>query len=315
MSVFDLSPNQPSVIQIDDETDPRIAPYRNLRERTLRGESIFIAEGHLVTERLLTSPYRTESVLLSLKCPETESILSLVPGNVPVYRMSEKLLMDTVVGFEFHQGILALGRRETLPDFPEGLALSDRKYLSDRRNQVSSNLLSTKRPERGRVWVVLPNATKPDNLGLVFRCAAALNAEAVVLGEECCDPFSRRALRVSMGGVLQIPIYQARDLRNEIRQIKNQEAGSFYPGSIRDSLQYYATVLDETAVGLHQVRNWPTRAAFLFGNEYTGLDADWIALCDQKLMIPMRPGVDSLNLGVSVGVFLYEYQRQMNFPE
>ena len=266
MSVFDLSPNQPSVIQIDDETDPRIAPYRNLRERTLRGESIFIAEGHLVTERLLTSPYRTESVLLSLKCPETESILSLVPGNVPVYRMSEKLLMDTVVGFEFHQGILALGRRETLPDFPEGLALSDRKYLSDRRNQVSSNLLSTKWPERGRVWVVLPNATKPDNLGLVFRCAAALNAEAVVLGEECCDPFSRRALRVSMGGVLQIPIYQARDLRNEIRQIKNQEAGSFYPGSIRDSLQFYATVLDETAVGLHQVRNWAFRSAFFFTN-------------------------------------------------
>jgi tRNA G18 (ribose-2'-O)-methylase SpoU len=144
----------------------------------------------------------------------------------------------------------------------------------------------------------LPDATKPDNLGLAFRCAAALGAEAVVLGERCCDPFSRRALRVSMGGVLQTPIFRAENLLDEIAEARR-----------RRGVRFFATVLNDEAASLPEIDAWPERTAFVFGNEYSGLTPEFVDACDRSVMIPMRPDVDSLNLGVSVGVFLYEFNR------
>jgi tRNA G18 (ribose-2'-O)-methylase SpoU len=151
---------------------------------------------------------------------------------------------------------------------------------------------------RGGAFVVLPDATKPDNLGLAFRCAAALGAEAVVLGERCCDPFSRRALRVSMGGVLQTPIFRAENLLDEIAEARR-----------RRGVRFFATVLNDEAASLPEIDAWPERTAFVFGNEYSGLTPEFVDACDRSVMIPMRPDVDSLNLGVSVGVFLYEFNR------
>lgn len=148
----------------------------------------------------------------------------------------------------------------------------------------------------------MPDASKPDNLGLVFRCAAALDAEAVILGEKCCDPFSRRALRVSMGGVLQTPIYRAKNLLEELRDARE-----------RWNVAFYATVLDDAAIPLYDCGVSPfierSRVAFVFGNEYSGLSSEMIEFCDQSVKIPMRGDVDSLNLGVSVGIFLYEFNR------
>ncbi|MBP5623161.1 MAG: hypothetical protein J6X44_14230, partial [Thermoguttaceae bacterium] len=184
------------VVTIDDLDDPRLRPYWNLRERTLRGESIFIAEGSLVVERLLRSPYGAASILTTRKESGFGDCLSLVPDSVPIYYVDERVAANKLLGFEFHQGILALGLRANLPTLVEGMeSFFQRGVPTDAR----------------RAWIVLPDATKADNLGLAFRCAAALGAEAVVLGESCCDPFSRRGLRVSMGGVLQTRIYQAKN--------------------------------------------------------------------------------------------------------
>ena len=263
-----------NIVPINSFDDPRLAPYRNLRERTLRGESAFIAEGQLVTERLLDSPFETESLLTSA---ETASNFSTAFAakikNRPIYTLPRKENLSQIAGFPFHQGVLALGQRKPLPSFLEALT-------------VWGSAPGT--------WIVLPNATKPDNLGLVFRSAAALGASGVVLGECCCDPFSRRALRVSMGGVLQVPVIQARDLRKEIHRLRETSQISFY-----------ATVLSHDAVPLSSVRTRTSQIAILFGNEYSGLAPEDEALCDLKLTIPMAPKVDSLNLGVSVGIFLY----------
>lgn len=115
-------------------------------------------------------------------------------------------------------------------------------------------------------------------------------------------PFSRRALRVSMGGVLQTPVYQARNLREEIKLVRE-----------RWNVPFFATTLDEVAISSydHGVSVLAQRqyVAFVFGNEYSGLTAETIALCDQSVKIPMHGDVDSLNLGVSVGIFLYEFNR------
>lgn len=290
-------------IFIDDFDDPRLAPYRNLRERTLRGESIFVAEGALVVERLLRSSFAVESILTTRKASGLDDVLAAAPSSVPIYRIDERTALEKIVGFEFHQGVLAVGKRAPTPTALDGFARFFAEEGGDDGVKSVDLIKNGKNGKNGAktrrgAWVVLPDATKPDNLGLVFRCAAALGAEAVVLGERCCDPFSRRALRVSMGGVLQTPIYSAENLIDEMNEARK-----------RWNVRFFATVLDDEATPLPDVRDWPERTAFVFGNEYFGLSPEQIAACDRKLTIPMRPDVDSLNLGTSVGVFLYEFNR------
>ena len=285
-------------ICVENLDDPRLRPYRNLRERTLRGESIFVAEGALVVERLLRSRFGVESILTTRKETGFGDCLSLVPADVPIYRVDERAAANELVGFEFHQGILAVGKRAPIPSFLDGLdaTFGDEIGENSEVGETASGARFLSR--RGGAFVVLPDATKPDNLGLAFRCAAALGAEAVVLGERCCDPFSRRALRVSMGGVLQTPIFRADNLLAEIAEARR-----------RRGVRFFATVLNDEAVSLPEIGAWPERTAFVFGNEYSGLSPEFVAACDRSVMIPMRPDVDSLNLGVSVGVFLYEFNR------
>ena len=286
----------PRIFPVDDFSDERLRGYRNLKERTLRGESLFVAEGALVVERLLRSSFDVESVLITRK-DGLENCLALVPDDVPVYFVEEQIAVKTLVGFEFNRGILAIGRRQALPTVEAGF---ESYFLGEKRRRSDS--LYEEASYRRRAWIVLPDASKPDNLGLVFRSAAALDAEAVILGERWCDPFSRRALRVSMGGVLQTPIYRAKNLLEELHRVRE-----------RWRVVFYATVLDDGAVssydlGTSSVSDSP-HVAFVFGNEYTGLTPEIIEFCDKRVKIPMRSDVDSLNLGVSVGVFLYEFNR------
>jgi tRNA G18 (ribose-2'-O)-methylase SpoU len=268
-----------NIIPLESIEDPRLSPYNNLRERTLRGESLFIAEGCLVTERLLDSRFEVESLLISADATDFEPTFAAKLGKIPIYTVPEKRLLSQIAGFPFHQGMLAIGKRAPLPDFSEA--------VRDWHEETG-------------IWIVLPDATNPDNLGLVFRSAAALGAAGVVLGERCCDPFSRRALRVSMGGVLQVPVIRSLNLLAEIESLRGT-----------GGLRFYATVLDPEAISLCTFRKRPKQMALLFGNEYNGLAPEYADLCDAKLTIPMAPNVDSLNLGVSVGVFLYEL-RQAN---
>lgn len=284
------------IVVIDSLSDERLRPYQNLKERTLRGESIFISEGSLVVERLLRSSYEVDSVLITRK-HGLERCLELVPEKTPIYAIDEREALSRLVGFEFSRGILAIGRRKPLPDMLQGLE----SFFNGDARRSPDTTRGASVPKR-RAWIILPDATKPDNLGLVFRCGSALDAEAVVLGEQCCDPFSRRALRVSMGGVLQTPIYQAKNLAKEIQEARR-----------RWNLPFYSTVLDDSAASSYEfgtdVLAGSQYAAFVFGNEYSGLSSEFVSLCDHCVKIPMRGDVDSLNLGVSVGIFLYEFNR------
>ena len=268
-------PNSRQFESIDSMADPRIAAYRNLRDRTLRGEGVFVAEGRLLVERLLSSRFETDSVLVIKEY--ASEFAALGPGAVPLYVADEALLRE-IVGFNFHQGALAAGRRTPLPsacDLAESLQKRDRQSL-----------------------VVLPEVTKPENLGLIVRSAAALGVGGVLLGQRCCDPLARRSLRLSMGSVFQVPLARSIDLAADLLLLKQQFGFTLF-----------ATVLDPDAEPLPAVQ-WPRRTAMLFGNEYDGLGGTWLNLCDRRITIPMRPGVDSLNLGVAAGVFLYEMERR-----
>ena len=245
----------------------------------MRGESIFLAEGDLLVTRLLQSRFRVQSVLAIERF--LARIEVAIPDDVTVYVVDEKTL-QTVVGFGFYQGVMALGERKPFP-------------------KTDSIIESLEKTPPDGAWVILPNTLKPDNLGLIFRSCAALGACGVILGEQCCDPFSHRALRVSMGGVLQVPIFKSDTLADDMHRLRN-EAG----------FELCATVLDDEAVSLYECKNWAKRVGFVFGHEFSGLSEPWLSCCTKKIMIPIAPGVDSLNLGVSVGVFLYEHNRNPN---
>lgn len=260
--------------RIESIDDPRVAAYRNLPERTLRGESIFVAEGRLLAQRLLQSDHQAESVFVSEQF--ADEFQRLVGDSVPLYVASEALLAE-VVGFDFHRGVLAAGRRSKSPTLDE---LMGRTGAEDPVNLV-----------------ICPEVTQPENLGLIFRSAAAFGVDGLLLGRPCCDPFSRRCLRTSMGAVLRTPYLKSSDLLADLCRLRE-----------RWRVKLLAAVLDDQAEPLAGLR-WPPRAGILFGNEYEGLRGNWLSASDRLVTIPMQPGTDSLNLGVAAGIFIYEMKR------
>lgn len=261
-----------SIASLDD---PRIAPYCNLRERTLRGEAVFIAEGRLVVDRLLASPYPTESVLAT---PEmAELYADRLPESVPLYVAADHLLR-MIAGFPFHRGVLALGRRlppRTLETLMEGAGREEPVHL-----------------------LVGPELNQPENLGLIFRTAGGLGMNGVILGPQSCDPLSRRTLRVSMGGVLYVPWFQSADLDADLCALRR-----------RWGVELVASVLDERATPLPAFP-WPRRCGLMLGNEYQGLTPPWLAQADHLVTIPMCAGTDSLNVGVAAGILMYDLRRR-----
>jgi tRNA G18 (ribose-2'-O)-methylase SpoU len=267
--------------RIESLDDPRVAAYRNLRERTLRGESIFVTEGRLLALRLLASDYQAESLLVTEA--HAAELARPVGGRVPLYVAADTLVRQ-IVGFPFHRGVLAVGRR------PAPLGLGDLLGSCERTGTSDS--------PTGLRLIVCPEITQPENLGLVFRTAAAFGVDGLVLGKRSCDPLSRRSLRLSMGAVLQVPFLKSADLSADLRALKD-----------RWGVALVATVLDQQVERLADF-HWPLRVALLFGNEFEGLRPEWLSLCDRRVTIPMHPGTDSLNLGVAAGIVVYEMCRQ-----
>jgi len=264
--------SQAQVHRITSLEDPRVFAYRDMKERELarRGDR-FIAEGELVTRRLLGSGYETESVFVIDR--KLESIQSAVPENVPIF-VADPQVMAGVMGFKFHSGVIACGRRG--------------KY------KRVEDLISKHGPA---LLVVCPNTNNTENLGSLVRIAAAFGADALVTGEQCADPFFRQAIRVSMGTVFSLPIVRSEDLRSDLI-------------AMRDTLhiECVATVLDVEADPLDAFRP-ADRSAILLGNEAEGL-GEWADLCDRRVTLPMLRGTDSLNVAVAAGVFLYAFTRR-----
>jgi len=261
-----------SIERIESWDDPRLAPYRNLKDKELErlGER-FIAEGPNVVIRLLKSGISVESVLVA------ERKISAIAGfasDATLILVGSDELIERVIGFEFHSGVLACGVRPLSP---------------------SLEAIVPKRPQSALI-VACQEITNPENMGSLVRTAAALGADAMLLGERCCDPFFRQSVRVSMGSVFSLPMTRSENLLNDLDRLKELD------------VERWAMVLAEDAEQLRQVQR-PARAAVLFGNEAQGLDATTVSKCDRRVTIPMRRGTDSLNVNVAAAVVLYELMR------
>jgi tRNA G18 (ribose-2'-O)-methylase SpoU len=269
------------IVPISSLDDPGVSPYRDLKDRELaRGGDRFIAEGEHVVRRLLASDFPVESLLVARR--RADEVAPLAPPDVPVYVVDDPLVHQ-VVGFKFHSGVIAVGRRKsplTLDAFMAAAAGRTRMTL-----------------------VVLPDIANTDNMGALIRISAAFGADALILGRHCCDPFWRQSVRVSMGTIFSLPLVRSADTLRDLAALRE-----------RWQVQLAAAVVDDPAAEPLAASRRPDRLALLFGNEAQGLGKDYVLTCQRRLTIPMHLGTDSLNVAVAAAVFLYHFTGEAGAP-
>ncbi len=253
------------IVEVRDVNDPRLADFRDLTVADRRpdrpgGRGLVIAEGVTVVRRLLDSPYPLRAVF------GVPAKISQLAGDVavPCYTGSADV-MAQVVGFHLNRGVLATADRTPLPPAPELIA-------------------------RSQHLAVLEGVNDHENLGGLFRNAAALGVDAVLLGPGCADPLYRRSVRVSMGHVLRVPFAPLARWTADLAALRSA-------GFRIAALTPAVNVVSLGEAGLDS-----GRVAWLLGAEGPGLSADALAAADLAVRIPMAPGVDSLNVATAAAI-------------
>ncbi len=260
--------------RIDSLDDTRLEPFREIRNRNWTERSgLFIAEGPQVVAEMVRSKYAVKSVLLDRKyerryhavvSPETDLLLV------------DHALVEQIVGYNFHRGVLGCGLRQPL--------LPVRESFGQCRN------------ERETLLCVV-GVQDPENLGGILRSCAGLGIERVIIGPGAADPLSRRVLRVSMGAALHLQLFRSRELAADLRWLSDS----------RGVASVAATLVDDAEPLERSQRRGPT--VILVGNERYGLPAEIQAMADQRIRIAMNPGTDSLNVSVAAAIVMHYYCR------
>ncbi|GLS35684.1 RNA methyltransferase [Mesorhizobium tianshanense] len=259
-------------IHIDDPQDPRVAAYLDIRERDLAGrQGRFVAEGKVVLEMLLAAKrFTAESVLvLESRLAGLDETLRKAPMDLPIYVAASEV-MDRIAGFHMHRGILAIGRK--------GVA------------QPAEALLDTL--PAGALIVVLVGIANHDNMGSIFRNAAAFGADAVFLDATCCDPLYRKAIRVSVGAALKVPFASFTETVSFTAALNRLGFGQFALSprgqtDIRDAKR-------------------TERLALYLGTEGEGLPESLLARL-LTVRIGMAEGFDSLNVAAASAIALHHF--------
>lgn len=263
------------IISIAAPDDPRIAAYRDIRERDLTGrEGLFIAEGEVVLRNLVSSASlcRPRSMLLAEKrLAALAPIIAAAPADMPVYSASQAVL-DSVAGFPLHRGILALGEK---PEPEEASIVLDR--LGD-----------------DAVVVAAEGIGNHDNIGGLFRNAAAFGAGAVLLDDRCGDPFYRKSIRVSVGAVLRMPSPRPLPLEELVETLK--------------AARFEVIALTPSATEPLAALRPGGRRALLLGSEGPGLPQGVIDRC-RAVGIAMAGDFDSLNVAATSAIALHQLAR------
>jgi tRNA G18 (ribose-2'-O)-methylase SpoU len=275
-------------VDIDDPADPRLDGYRALREparrRSIdRHQEVFVAEGPLVIEALVASPYAVRSVLSSPARAEVAA--SLVAGIDTTLYVAPGDVLAEVAGFDLHRGLVALGERRPPLDVAAVVA-------------------------GARLLLVIEGVNDHENLGALYRNAAAFAVDAVLLDPTTADPLYRRCLRVSMGHALRVPTARLSPWPAALAALSAPSGGwtvlALTPTASARSIDAVAA---ELAAGSHAAgsggRGEQPQVALLVGAEGPGLSAGALSAASDAVRIPMAGGVDSLNVATAAAIALH----------
>jgi tRNA G18 (ribose-2'-O)-methylase SpoU len=259
------------LIEVSDPADPRLGDYRDLRDVQLRTHleaehGLFLAEGEKVVRRAVEAGYPPRSFLMAPRWLDGLADV-LGPSAAPCYVVSEALA-EAVTGFHVHRGALASLERKPLPDLDGAL---------DHAGQV----------------LVLEEVVDHTNVGAIFRCGAAFGFDAVLLAPRCADPLYRRSIKVGMGAVFTMPWTRLPDWYEALPDLS---ARGFTTVALTVAAD--AVPVEDAVAGLDRV-------ALVLGSEGHGLSRRWEHSADRRAVIPMREGIDSLNVAAATAVACY----------
>ena len=270
----------PNIVEVTDLTRPELDVFTRLTEAQLRNrlepeKGIFIAESPKVIARALDAGCVPVSLLMERRHIDGDAAGIIARcGGVPVFT-AEREVLAKLTGFALTRGVLCAMRRPKLPTVEELCADAHRV-------------------------AVLEGIVDPTNVGAIFRSAAALHMDAVLVTPTCCDPLYRRAARVSMGTIFQVPWTRIGDKASDWP----------HPGLERLNalgFQTAAMALSDRAIGIEDpVLKSADKLAIVLGTEGDGLAEETIARCDHTVCIPMSHGVDSLNVAAASAVAFWE---------
>lgn len=265
------------MIRINDINDPQLNIFRNTSENQLYhyyepALGLFMAESLKVLSRAIDAGYEPECALIEDKVlDEVLPVLKDYP-DIPIYVAGFDVLTN-LTGYHMTGGVLCAMKRKALVDAAE---------LCKPLSRIA----------------ILEDVVNPTNIGAIFRNAAALNVEAVLLSPGCCNPLYKRAIRVSMGTVFQIPwtFIDEKDWPGNVMSYLKKEGFAFI-----------AMALDDKAVSISDGSlRAESKKAILLGSEGNGLREDTLEMCDYTVMIPMSHGVDSLNVAAASALAFWE---------
>ncbi len=265
-----------TLVEIDDPADPRLRDYRDLRDVQLRkqletADGLFIAEGEKVVRRAVEAGFTPRSFLMAPRWVEgLADVLSR--SDAPCYVLSEALA-EEAIGFHVHRGALASLERQPLPDVATVLA-------------------------EARSVLVLEDLVDHTNVGAIFRSGAALGFDAVLLAPRCADPLYRRSIKVGMGAVFTLPWTRLSSWYDAL------------PGLTAAGFTTVALTLADDAVPVEDAVAGLDRVALVLGSEGHGLSPHWERSADRRAVIPMRAGIDSLNVAAATAVACYVTARR-----
>ena len=264
------------LVEVRDPLDVRLADYRGLRDVELRKHlesenGLFLAEGEKVVRRAVEAGFSPRSFLMAPRWLDGLGDV-LASTDAPCFVVPEALA-EEITGFHVHRGALASLRRRPLASLDEVL-------------------------HGARTVLVLEDIVDHTNVGAVFRSGAALGVDAVLLSPRCADPLYRRAVKVAMGAVFSLPWTRSEDWYDAL------------PDLSRRGFTTVAMTLSPDAIPLEEAVAGLDRVALVLGGEGHGLSTRWQAGADRRAVVPMRAGIDSLNVAAACAVACYVLQRR-----
>lgn len=264
-----------NIIRIKNLEDLALQPYRTMR-RPVEHEKIgiFVAEGEKVVRRLVASNLVIVSALMTDEWLEQYQPLLKDRQGIPVY-VAAKTLLESIVGFELHQGIMAVGKIPKPPFVDDVMKAASRPYF----------------------LAAVDGLTNSENLGVIVRNCAAFGIQALLVGETSSSPYLRRAVRNSMGAVFSLRVVPCTNLSaqlNELRSAHDMRVIAAHP----------------SGDGQLAKTDLKGNLCFVFGSEGNGVSKEVLEACIDRVSIPMQQGVDSLNVASASAAFLFEAVRQ-----